>query len=145
MKCTCKISRHYSLYFAWIIALIATMVSLYFSVVKHWPVCNLCWYQRVCIYPLVIVLGIAAYREDRGIVKYTMPLAILGFLFSFYQYLEQMIPGFAPINLCGVGGANCSHIHFQWIGFVTFPFLGAIGSLAIIFFLAVAACCRNKN
>ncbi|WP_423063828.1 disulfide bond formation protein B [Candidiatus Paracoxiella cheracis] len=145
MRCNCKISRHYGLYFAWVIALIATMVSLYFSVVKEWPVCDLCWYQRICIYPLVIILGIAAFRENHGIVKYALPLAVLGFLFSLYQYLEQMVVGFAPISLCGVSGPDCSHIHFQWLGFITFPFLGALGSLAIIVFLVLAACAHKKN
>lgn len=138
MICNCKISRRYSLYFAWVIALLATMVSLYFSVVKHWPVCHLCWYQRICIYPLAIMLGIAAYHEEHGVAKYAMPLAILGFLFALYQYLEQMVAGFAPINLCGAGGPACSHIHFQWLGFITFPFLGMIACAAIIFFLIVA-------
>lgn len=145
MICNCKINRYYSLYFAWLLALIMTIVSLYFSVVKHWPVCNLCWYQRVCIYPLVIILGIAAYREDHGIVKYTMPLAILGFLFSLYQYLEQMVTSFALINLCGVGGPDCSDIHFQGLGFITFPFLGMIGSLVITVFLSMAVYCREKT
>ncbi len=134
---SCKITRDYGLYFGWVIALAATMISLYFSVVRHWPVCDLCWYQRVCIYPLVILLGIGTYRDDRGIVLYTMPLVVLGFLFSLYQYLEQMIPGFSPLELCG-RGVNCSHIHFQWLGFITFPFLGMVTCLLIGVFLVLA-------
>ena len=141
---TCKIARNYSLYLAWLVALVATMISLYLSVIQHWPVCDLCWYQRICIYPLVIILGIAAYRDDRAVVLYTMPLATLGLLFSLYQYLEQMIPGFAPLSLCGMNSPSCSHIHFQWLGFVTFPFLGMIAFFAIIIFLASAACCRRE-
>src|SRR3990167_4947237 len=128
-----RFSRYY-LYLAWLITLIATMSTLYLSIIRGIPVCNLCWYQRICIYPLAILLGIAAYREDTNIIFYALPLTILGFLFSFYQYLEQMIPGFAPIGLCGVG-PDCSKIHFQWFGFVTLPFLGMLATAAIGFLL----------
>src|SRR3990167_9051521 len=130
----CPFLRNYSLYLAWLIALIATLGSLYFSEIKLIPVCHLCWYQRICMYPLVILLGIAAYREDRSIVLYTMPLVILGLLFSSYQYVEQMIPEFAPIGLCG-SGPECSAIHMEWLGFITLPFLSMIANLGIILFL----------
>lgn len=132
---SCRFTEKYGLYFAWLIALIALMVSLYASVMLQMPVCDLCWYQRICIYPLVVILGIAAYCSDVGIIKYAIPLAIIGALFALYQYLEQMIPGFAPIALCGVGGPDCSQIHFKWLGFITFPFVSLIGCLGIIFFL----------
>ncbi len=134
--------RHYSLYFAWLIALIATLASLYMSVLQNLPVCDLCWYQRICIYPLVILLGVAAYRDDTGVIIYALPLTILGFLFSLYQYLEQMIPGFSPIALCGPG-VDCSAIHVRFLGFITLPFLGMIATAAIAFFLITARCYRD--
>lgn len=134
----CPFASKYSLYFAWLITLIALMGSLYSSVILHLPVCDLCWYQRICIYPLVIILGIAAYREDFGIVKYAMPLAVIGGLFALYQYLEQMIPGFAPIALCGVASPDCSAVHFKGWGFITFPLISLIGCLGIIFSLLLA-------
>ena len=143
----CRLLRNYSIYFAWVIALIATMITLYLSVIRGMPVCELCWYQRVCIYPLIVILGIAAYRIDCGIVKYTMPLSIIGFLFALYQYLylEQMIPKFAPLHLCGVNGPDCSDIHLQFWGFVTYPFLGMVATFLITFFLITAVCCRAKT
>jgi disulfide bond formation protein DsbB len=128
--------RRYSLYFAWLVALIATLLSLYFSVVQKMPMCDLCWYQRICMYPLVILLGIAAYREDKGIVIYAMPLAILGILFSLYQYLEQMIPGFSPINLCS--DSNCAQVDWIVFGFITISFLSIIANLVITFFLILS-------
>src|SRR3990167_11380255 len=108
----------YSLYFAWLIALIATLSSLYLSVIQGMSVCELCWYQRVCMYPLVIILGIATYREDKNIIQYVLPLVILGFLFSLYQYLEQMIPGFSHIALCGPSN-ECAQIDWSIGGFIT--------------------------
>lgn len=133
--------RRYALYFSWLVALIATLLSLYFSVVQKIPVCDLCWYQRVCLYPLVIILGIAAYREDKGIVIYAMPLAIIGVIFSLYQYLEQMIPGFAPMGLCGSDN-HCAQVDWIVGGFITIPFLSIIANIIIVFFLGLAKCSK---
>ena len=140
---SCSFTQKYGLYFAWLIALLALMGSLYSSVILHLPVCDLCWYQRVCIYPLVIILGIATYRHDLAIIKYAIPLAILGALFALYQYLEQMIPGFSPLALCSPTGPDCSHIHFKWLGFITYPFISLIACVGIIFFLLSARGARN--
>ncbi len=129
--------RQLSLFFAWLIALIALIATLYSSEILNMAVCHLCWYQRICIYPLVILLGIGAFRDDRNVVIYALPLAILGACFALYQYLQQMIPGFALIELCGAG-PSCSDIHFKLFGFITFPFLSLIASLAIAFLLLLS-------
>lgn len=138
--------RQHGLYFSWLIALIATLLSLYLSILEALPVCELCWYQRICMYPLAIILGIAAYRDDRMIALYTLPLAILGLLLSLYQYLEQMIPSFSWVHLCGAG-TDCSKIHLQWFGFVTLPFLGLVANVIIIILLALTYenTCRSKD
>ena len=128
-----RFSRYY-LYLAWLITLIATMSTLYLSIIRGIPVCNLCWYQRICLYPLAILLGIAAYREDSNIIFYALPLTALGFLFSLYQYLEQMIPNFTPIAFCGAG-PDCHTIHFQLLKFITWPFLSLLATVAIAFLL----------
>ncbi len=126
--------KQYNLFFAWLIALIALLATLYSSEILSLPVCHLCWYQRTAMYPLAIILGIAAYRNDNGIKLYAIPLTLIGALFALYQYLEQMIPGFAPIGLCG-SGPDCSNIHLQLWGFITFPFLSLIAFLVILFLL----------
>src|SRR6266536_2440469 len=64
-----------SLWFAWIVALVATAGSLYLSEIAHFTPCTLCWYQRIGMYPLAVVLGIAAYRHDFGICRYVVPIA----------------------------------------------------------------------
>jgi disulfide bond formation protein DsbB len=132
-----KKSREYALYIAWLIALSALLVSLYFSEIQHMPVCHLCWYQRICIYPLSIILGIAAYGDDIAVKIYALPLSSLGGLFAAYQYLEQIIPNFAPIGLCGAG-PSCSLIHFKLLGFITFPLLGVLACLFISLCLLLA-------
>lgn len=125
--------RTYSLYFAWLLSLIGTLLSLFLSEMLHWPICALCWYQRICLYPLVIILGIATFRNDYQITIYTIPLTLLGIVFAGYQYLEQMIPGFSPIDVCGTG-PSCSHIDWIFGGFITLPLISAAG------FVLISAC-----
>lgn len=122
---------------AWLIALIAMLVTLYMGEMMNLPICHLCWYQRICFYPLVLILGIAAYRNDKNAVLYAIPLASLGFLFAFYQYLQQMIPGFAPIGLCGIG-ADCSQTHMLLLGFITLPLLSLFAASLMIAALILA-------
>lgn len=130
--------RLYSLYFAWLIACVCLVATLFASELFKMEVCHLCWYQRVCIYPLAVILGIACFTSDFKVIKYALPLTILGFLFGLYQYLEQMIPGFAPINLCSAQGPSCNIIHFQWLGFITFPFLSMVATLLMAILLCIS-------
>jgi len=134
--------KQYSMLAAWLIALIAMVLSLYSSDVLSYPVCHLCWYQRICIYPLVIILGIGAFTNDLRAAVYGLPLSIIGALFAFYQYLEQMIPGFAPIQFC-TAALTCSTIHFRFWGFITYPFLSFIACLVIT--ACLIPCCRNRS
>ena len=115
--------REYGLYLAWIVSLIATGGSLYFSEVRLFVPCTLCWYQRVLMYPLVILLGIASYRQDKGIIFYALPLAVFGGGISLFHYLEQKVPGFGSPELCRAGGVPCTGEYINWLGFITIPFL----------------------
>ncbi len=134
---TREYTQRISLFLAWLIALIAMLGTLYASEIAKLPVCHLCWYQRISIYPLAIILGIASYRDDFKIALYGIPLAIIGAGFAIYQYLEQMMPGFGPINFCGTG-PDCSEIHIQLFGFMTFPFFSFLACLAIVVLLILA-------
>ena len=136
--------RNYSLFFAWLIALIALLATLFASEILKLPVCVLCWYQRICIYPLVILLGMAAYRNDNNIAVYAMPFSIIGFCFAVYQYCEQMIPNFSPIAFC-TQAIPCNTIHFKLLGFITFPFLSAIACLFIFIFLMYSEHNQQRN
>lgn len=113
------------LYVAWLIAVIATLGSLYFSEVRNFIPCTLCWYQRILMYPLVILLGIASYRRDTGIIRYVLPMTVLGVLFAGYHYMLEKIPGFAGPTLCRVG-IPCDYEWINWLGFITIPFLSLV-------------------
>lgn len=91
------------LYLAWLVSLVATFGSLYFSEIRQFVPCELCWYQRIVMYPFCVVLGIAAYRGDFNIKRYVLPLSIIGGIISLYHYLVQKVPSFAPITPCAEG------------------------------------------
>ncbi len=119
------INRTYALFFAWLIALVSVLGSLYFSeLVKHEP-CQLCWFQRICIFPLVIILGIASWKNFFGIVPYVLPLVVIGLGFALYQIAIQEIPGWHPIDLCGAG-PSCLEKYPIGLGFITIPMLSAL-------------------
>lgn len=130
-------ARQWSLFIAWLIALVSLLVTLYASHILSLPICHLCWYQRICFYPLVLILGIATFRNDGNVAIYTIPLAAVGTLFAVYQYLLQMIPNFAPINVCGLG-PDCSDVHLRLFGFITYALLSVIASVVIIILLSFA-------
>ncbi len=130
-------SAQWFLFLAWLVALIAVLFSLYSSEVLGMTVCHLCWYQRICLFPLVLLLGIGAFRGETQVVIYAIALPVIGGLFALYQYLEQMLPGFSPIKMCTVGG-DCSVIHFKWLGFITFPLLSLFACVILVILLWLA-------
>lgn len=77
---------------AWVMAVIAMAGSLYYSEVAGYPPCEYCWYQRIAMYPLVVILGVALLRRDHGVRRYVLPLAIPGGLISAYHYGVERFP-----------------------------------------------------
>jgi disulfide bond formation protein DsbB len=132
-----RLFRDYGLYFAWLIALVATAGSLYFSEVRGFVPCTLCWYQRIMMYPQVILLAIASYRQDKRIAPYVVTMAVIGGCVSIYQLLEQHISGFGLARICQVG-VPCSGHYIYWLGFITIPLLALVAFVLIILFVALA-------
>ena len=109
----------------WCIATIATLGSLYFSEIQGYQPCTLCWYQRILMYPLVIVLGIATAKKDLKQVVYVLPMSLLGMGFSAYHYAIEKTDWFdGDGNACGL--IPCDVAYINWFGFVTIPFLALI-------------------
>lgn len=134
--------RQWSLLLVWLIALSAFLIAQYSGDVLKIPVCHLCWYQRICIYPLVIIIGIAMFRNDGNIAMYTIPMTLLGAAFALFQYLEQMIPNFAPILVC-TQGPSCSAVHLKLLGFITFPFASLVACILMSILLFIVHHTRN--
>ncbi|MFJ8235849.1 disulfide oxidoreductase [Ureibacillus sp. NPDC094379] len=110
---------------AWIVSIIAMTGSLFFSEKMGFIPCTLCWYQRILMYPLVIFLGIAFYRNDRDIYKYILPISVIGVVISGYHYALQKIPSLHEFSTC-TNGVPCSGQYINWLGFITIPFLAFI-------------------
>ncbi|RTE07185.1 disulfide oxidoreductase [Paenibacillus whitsoniae] len=128
--------KAYRLYFPWIIAVIALGGSLFFSEVMLFEPCKLCWFQRICMYPLAPLLGVAAYRNDRGIIPYARLLSVVGMCFSLFHYLEQKVPAMSKVLPCTVG-VPCSGQYINWLGFITIPFLALVAFALITLLLFV--------
>jgi disulfide bond formation protein DsbB len=126
--------HRYSVLLAWIVALVAVCGSLFFSEIMDYQPCKLCWFQRIFMYPLVVLLGIASYRNEKSIIPYVLPLTILGGLFSTYHYLEEKVPGFADLLPCRAG-IPCNVDYINWLGFITIPLLAFVAFALITIFL----------
>ncbi len=118
-----------------VIAAAATAGSLYFSEVADYVPCPLCWYQRIAMYPLVVVLGLAALRRDRRAALYGLVLSLSGAVIAIYHYQLEWFPNQAA--LCKQD-ALCEVIWFKVWGFVTIPYLSLIAFLGIAALCAVA-------
>lgn len=129
--------RRYALYFAWIVSIAATLGSLYFSEIRGFIPCELCWFQRIFMYPLSIVLGIAVFHNDTNIKRYILPLSIIGLCISAFHYLKQKVPFLSTIELCSLG-TSCNVQYINWFGFVTIPFLAFVAFCFITLFMVLA-------
>lgn len=136
-----ELQRHYpyawaALFAAWTIALAASLGALFIGEIMGQYPCELCWFQRVFMFPLAIILGIAAFRSDRGVTPYALTLAGAGWVVSFYHALLYF--GFAPekIQPCG-SGPSCSDSAMTLFGSVPIPLLSLSAFTAITFFLAL--------
>lgn len=117
---------------AWVVAVLAMIGSLYFSEIARYDPCRLCWYQRIAMYSLAIILGIAAFRRDDGIRIYGQALAAIGAVIATYHLALEWVPAL-DTGACGTGPA-CTVIWFRMFGFVSIPFL-ALSAFLLIFTL----------
>ena len=120
-------------YLAWVIALVATVGSLFFSEVMQLPPCLLCWYQRIAMYPLVVVIGSGIVMRDRRMKYYALPLCLIGLVISIYHNL--LYYGLVPesITPCTTG-ISCTSRQIEWLGFITIPLM------ALAAFLGLSVC-----
>lgn len=125
------------LYIAWAQAMVATLGSLFFSEVMHFTPCVLCWYQRILMYPLAIVIPVGIIKKDKFLSNYVLPLAGLGWLIALYHnllYYKILPESTAPC----VAGVSCTTKFFAWFGFVTIPLLSLTAFTVIIVCMLIA-------
>jgi len=124
------------LFLCWLIASVATLGSLFFSEVMGFAPCMLCWYQRIGIYPLVLIFGIGLFSFDAGVIKYSLPLAAAGWLVALYHTL--LYSGIIPKSLqpCSEG-VSCTEKYIELFGFLSIPLLSLLSFTAIIALLVI--------
>jgi disulfide bond formation protein DsbB len=121
------------LYAAWIIALLATVGSLFFSEVMDLPPCVLCWYQRIAMYPLVVIIGVGIVTNDGRMKNYALPVCLIGLAISIYHNL--LYYGILPETVAPcVEGISCTSRQIEWLGFITIPLM------ALTAFARIALC-----
>lgn len=125
----------YGLWLAWLMAVIATLGSLYYSQIAHFIPCEYCWYQRIAMYPLSVIIGIAAFRNDSTVRLHAYPLAIAGGLISAYHYIIQHIPDLAA-GVCTTA-TPCTAALVWKFDFVSIPFMALVSFAAIITMLTL--------
>lgn len=127
--------RNFGFIVGFFIALAATTLSLYYSEVVGWEPCVLCWYQRIAMYPIVVLLALAIMRRDMNARLYVFALAVIGFVIAAYQIMLQVAARTSQdslLALCSnIGGTDCSDVYMLEFGYITFPVLAATGFLGI--------------
>ena len=124
-------------FLAWMVAATSTLGALFFGEVMELPACVLCWYQRIFMFPLAIVLPIGLFPFDRRVVRYALALAVPGALLAVYHQL--LVAGVVTqgIKPC-VKGVPCSETVIEWFGFLTIPLLSLAAFSTIIALLLAA-------
>jgi disulfide bond formation protein DsbB len=112
----------FAVFFAWIVSVVATLGSLFFSDIMEFPPCTMCWYQRICMYPLTLIFLISLIKNDKNVLFYAAPLTIIGWFWAFYHSL--LIYGVIEegLTLCKLG-VPCSVTYINWFGFIDIPTL----------------------
>ena len=124
------------LFLTWLLVSVSTLGSLFFSQIMDFAPCVLCWYQRICLFPLVIILATGLFPFDKRVIAYSLPLAIAGGLTAFYHNL--LYSGIIPQELqpCSKG-ISCTEKYIDLFGIFTIPMLSLISFLAIIILLVL--------
>ena len=125
----------FALQVAWIVAVLATFGSLFLQFFEHFDPCEFCWFQRICMYPLSLLLGIAAFRGDVQVAKrYFIGLSLVGAGLAIYHYQLERIP---QPTVCGTA-VPCNVAVINVFGFISVPFLSMAAFLLISTLLLMA-------
>lgn len=125
----------YGLHYAFWTALLSTAGSLWLSLIAGYTPCNLCWYQRIAMYPLVAVLGVGLWKQYRTRIT-GLILAGIGFAIAAYHYYYQRI-GFLYQTIPCAADASCSTMYLGYWGFYSIPLMALFGFAAILVALAI--------
>jgi disulfide bond formation protein DsbB len=141
---TQTVDAAWTLVFAsWVVATASTLGALFFSEVMKLPPCPFCWYQRIFMFPLVLLLPIGLFPFDPKVVRYALPLSVVGTGIAAFQML--LVAGVIPedVTAC-VRDVPCSATQVEWFGFVSIPLLSLL-SFTLITLLLILAALRTRK
>ena len=119
-----------SLLFMWVVSLVATLGSLYFSEIRGYIPCTMCWFQRIFMYPIVIITTVAIIQKNAKIALTTAVFSVIGGCISLYHYGVQKID-FLTESAPACGLVSCTGQYINWLGFITIPFLALTAFILI--------------
>jgi len=122
---------------AWLVAAVTMAGSLYYSKVQGYVPCELCWYQRIVLYPFAVILAIAAWRRDSSIRVYAIPVLSIGVVISIYHSWIQWFPPSNGTSFC-TAATPCTLKYVDEFGFVTLPFMALSAAAVIIALLSIS-------
>ena len=118
--------------FTFIVSLAATFGSLYYSEIVLLLPCKLCWYQRILMYPIVLLSLTALFRKSKELPHYVLPLSVIGMVISAYHItLQRMAPLSELITTPCRPGVICTRTAIEYVGFITIPLM-AFAAFAFI-------------
>ncbi len=125
------------IFFAFGVAVASTAFSLFYSEIAGFVPCTLCWFQRIFMYPQIVLLGIALFKKDSKIVDYALPLTVIGTIFSLYHnYVYYGGVSILPCSAFGLG-VSCLRRYVFELGYITIPLMSLTSFLLLIFFLSI--------
>jgi disulfide bond formation protein DsbB len=123
-----------AVWLAWVVALVATVGSLMYSELFHFPPCRLCWFQRIAMYPLAIILLVGAIRREMAVKFYAVPIALIGLVIPIYHNVLQFFPSLEGTSCDPL--VPCSARSIEMFGFMDLPFMAGAGFIVIAVLLA---------
>lgn len=134
---------HWGLALAFVVAFGAMLTSLFYSEVIGYPPCLLCWYQRIFMYPLVVILGMAIWRKDDDIIDYALAVSGIGAIFGIYHTSLQF--GVKSVLPCSVVGVSCAVQYVMEYGYITIPVMSLTAFALVIIFLTMRRIYLKQN
>ena len=131
------ILQNQTMLFAFLVSLTAASGSLFFSEIARFEPCSLCWWQRIFLYPQVIILGIAFWKKDYGARFYVISLSLIGAVIAGYQYIITEFILTSPQSICSAAGPSCLTNYFTQFGYITSPLMSFTAFILIIFLAVI--------
>jgi len=118
-------------FLAWVLATVSTLGALFLGEIMGYTPCQFCWYQRIAMFPLVFVLAAGLFPFDPKVIRYALPLALVGWLLAIFQM--ALVVGLIPESITPCQkGVPCSELQVVWFGFVSIPLLSVLAFSSII-------------